>query len=130
MLSAKSEAGEISRYLRPLEPYLTTEPSRKRHALFLLAVVVGVNSCLRFTRAARDPTAVRDSENFAKISPRLFQERARSKPRAKEKCIISVPRRLLVRRGAVFGAHSTRTTEQSAALLAYPRPSGDLARRS
>ena len=27
--------------------------------------------------------------------------------------------RVLVRRGAVFGAHSTRTTEQSAALLAY-----------
>ena len=33
-------------------------------------------------------------------------------------CLNSVLR-ILVRRGAVFGAHSTRTTEQSAALLAY-----------
>ena len=56
-----------------LEPYLTHAPSRKRHALFLLVVVVLINSLLR----------------------------------------------LLVRRGAMLGAHSTRTTEQSAALVAY-----------
>ncbi|KAH8062055.1 8-hydroxy-dADP phosphatase [Aureococcus anophagefferens] len=56
-----------------LAPYLTREPSAKRHALFLVLIVVCLNSVLR----------------------------------------------ILVRRGAVFGAHSTRTTEQSAALLAY-----------